>query len=72
MKTYRKGDVPPTDDFALYRKKHLTQAVRIEGRFRVETDEGPLECGDGYLALDSRGYPYPIDAEEFAAIYEPA
>lgn len=72
MSMYRKGDIPSTEHFRLYRKRHLTQATRIDGPFRVETAEGPLDCQDGYLALDSRGYPYPIDAKEFAAIYEPA
>ena len=55
-----------------YRKRVLTHALRIEGPFTVETSEGPLHCEDGYLAVDARGYPYPIAADEFALIYEPA
>ncbi len=54
-----------------FRKKVLTQAVRIEGPFMVETSEGVLRCEDGWLALDQRGYPYPIAANEFDLIYEP-
>jgi hypothetical protein len=67
--TFARGAIPPTERFDLYRKRHLTHAVRIDGPFRVETAEGPLDCPDGWLALDSRGYPYPIAADEFAAIY---
>ena len=46
-----------------------TLAVRIEGPFKVQTPNGWVECPDGYLALDSRGYPYPIDKDEFDSIY---
>ena len=53
-----------------YRKKTLTTAVRIEGPFIVYTREGQLSCKDGYLAIDSGGFPYPIDREEFERIYE--
>lgn len=55
-----------------YRKKVLTSALRVEGPFTVQTSEGPLTCADGFLAVDARGYPYPIAVEEFELIYEPA
>lgn len=67
--------------WALYRKTALTRAKRITGPFRVVTREstGPLNepfepfyCADGYLAIDSRGYPYAIAKAEFEAIYQPA
>jgi hypothetical protein len=35
------------------------------------TSEGTLRCQGGYLAIDSRGYPYPIADEEFQRIYAP-
>lgn len=54
-----------------YRKKVLTSAHRIGGPFVVETSEGPLRCEDGWLAVDARGYPYPIADDEFRLIYEP-
>ena len=54
----------------LYRKTSLTKAIRIDGTFTVETSEGFLTCRDGYLAMDIRGYPYPIAADEFEMIYE--
>ncbi len=55
-----------------YRKVSLTHALKIDGPFTVETSEGSLSCSDGYLAVDARGYPYPIATDEFALIYEPA
>ena len=69
MESFKKGNLA-TLNRPYYHKKHLTQATRIEGPFEVETTEGELVCQDGYLAVDSRGYPYPIDKEEFEAIYE--
>ena len=53
-----------------YRKKILTKAVRVEGEFVVQTAEGPITCRDGYLCVDVRGFPYPVDREEFDLIYE--
>jgi len=53
-----------------FRKKVNTNMLRIDGPFVVETSEGPLFCQDGYLAVDARGYPYPIAADEQALIYE--
>jgi len=71
MKTYKKGNlITITLNWSYYHKKHLTQAHRIVGPFEVETTEGKLTCQDGYLAIDSRGFPYPIDKEEFETIYE--
>ena len=55
-----------------YRKAVLTSATRIHGPFAVETSEGMMTCQDGYLAVDARGYPYPIATDEFELIYEPA
>lgn len=69
--TYTRGEVEQlVTDWPEYRKKTTTRATRIEGEFAVKTSEGTLTCKDGYLAVDSRGWPYPIDREEFEAIYE--
>lgn len=68
MKKYSKDNLPQ-EGWKTYRKKRLTDAMRIEGPFEVETTEGVLVCKDGYLAIDSRGFPYPIDKEEFEQIY---
>ena len=66
------GKVPGVpEEWPRYRKRTLTAALRIDGPFVVDTDEGPLTCRDGWLALDARGFPYPIAADEFDLIYEP-
>lgn len=62
------SSLKPTE-WGLYQKKRLTQAIRIERPFQVETRRGPLTCPDGYLALDSDGWPYPIAKDEFEKIY---
>lgn len=54
-----------------YQKQVPTKAVKIDGAFDVETSEGRLSCEGGYLALDARGYPYPIATDEFELIYKP-
>lgn len=61
----------PDGEWAEYRKHAITKAVRVEGPFVVNTSEGVLTCQDGYLAIDARGYPYPIATEEFELIYQP-
>ena len=64
---------PPGLEFAHYRKTTTVRAARIDGPFEVQTiHDGLVTCRDGWLAIDSHGYPYPIAAEEFARIYEPA
>jgi len=62
----------PAEGFQTYRKASLTKAHRVDGPFVVETSEGPLTCQDGFLCIDARGYPYPVAADEFKLIYEPA
>jgi len=57
------------DTWQAFRKHAVTRAVRIQGPFTVQTSEGPLHCEDGWLALDARGFPYPIAAQEFTLIY---
>lgn len=73
MKTYSKKELPihqKDGQWEFYHKKITTQAIRIEGAFKVITIEGELTCKDGYLALDASGYPYPIEAKEFNKMYE--
>lgn len=60
----------PTEGWHTYQKTALTKATRIVGPFTVNTSEGLLSCEDGYLAVDARGYPYPIATDEFTLIYE--
>jgi len=52
-----------------YQKRVSTRAIKIDGPFSVDTSEGLLNCKDGYLAIDARGYPYPIATDEFHLIY---
>lgn len=59
-------------DWKLYVKTVPTRMMRIKGPFRVMTTESenePFYCEDGYLAVDARGYPYAIAAEEQEKIY---
>lgn len=73
MTTYSTQALPSDPaTWPLWRKTALTRALRMDGPFTVETSEGPLSCADGYLAVDARGYPYPIAADEFDLIYEAA
>src|SRR5271170_2651907 len=70
---YTKDNLRPAfmaDDWKLYRKSHLTQAVRIIGPFEVQTKEGKLRCPDGYLAVDADGWPYPIGSADFERMYD--
>lgn len=63
-------DKLPEGEWQTFRKTALTSMLRIDGPFEVETSEGTLRCEDGWLAIDRRGYPYPIAADEQALIYE--
>jgi len=54
-----------------YCKISPIKAVRMNVPFTVVTREGALSCGDGYLAVDSKGYPYPIEKDEFERTYSP-
>lgn len=67
------GDLRP-ETWREWQKKVATRAIRVSGPFRVMTSESenePFLCEDGYLAVDARGYPYAIAADEFALIYAP-
>lgn len=71
MQTFSTENLPSKPiGWPLYRKTALTRALRIEGPFTVQTSEGPLHCKNGYLAVDARGYPYPIAKDEFVKIYQ--
>ena len=67
--TFDKNNLPE-GEWRSFRKKVDTRMVRIDGPFVVNTSEGPLTCKNGWLAIDARGYPYPIDDEEKELIYE--
>lgn len=63
-------DSLPDGEWREFIKVVPTKMIRISGPFFVETSEGRLGCKDGWLAVDKRGYPYPIAADEQALIYE--
>jgi hypothetical protein len=75
MANFSKDALPPKDTFKTYRKTTLT---KIAGPFpapvTVTTREGKLVSTTeaAYVAIDSGGWPYPIAASEFEAIYEEA
>lgn len=63
-------DILPSGEWKNYRKRVLMRAIRIDGPFSVKTKEGTLSCQDGYLALDSAGWPYTISASDLEQMYE--
>ena len=67
--TYSKNNLP-VGDWQIYKKKVNTKMIRIDGPFTVETSEGDLSCEEGWLAIDARGYPYPLADKEKQLIYE--
>lgn len=62
----------PAAEFSPWVKRTVTLAKRISGPFRVQTREGVLRCENGWLAVDSHGWPYPIAHDEFTEIYRSA
>lgn len=62
----------PDGEFSRFSKRYLTRAQRINGPFAVLTRDGRVDCPDGYLALDHANNPYPIAADEFVRLWEPA
>jgi hypothetical protein len=70
---HRIGTLPKQSDpiWTLHQKKVPTRMIRIDGPFEVETKEGRLKCLDGWLAVDSAGFPYPISASDYDDMYEP-
>lgn len=66
-----RDSVPGEARFQRFRKTYRPLATRMAGSFACLTSEGNVAaCDDGWLAIDSQGFPYPIGADEFAATYE--
>ena len=59
---YTKDNLPDRSNFEPYVKCGVTYMMRIKGPFAVNTLEGVMTCQDGFLAIDAKGNPYPIDA----------
>ena len=56
-------------EFEQYEKRTPVRAVKIEGEFSCDTVHGHRTSRTGYLAIDSEGFPYPIDKVVFNATY---
>ena len=74
MRLFWKGkfgeSLPPAYEFKEYALTGWRWASRIHGPFAVETREGNIaKCEDGYLVMDSEGYPHPVEKEEFEKVY---
>lgn len=66
-------DTLPTGQWARYRKTGTTEMRPITGPAVVETMEGPYTLPDGwrgFVAIDTAGYPYPVDAGVHRVSYE--
>lgn len=48
------------DGWQEYVKVTPTRMVRMSGAFACVTQEGRVECEDGFLAVDAEGFPYPV------------
>jgi hypothetical protein len=60
----------PKGEYSTFRKIYRPKAIRMSGPFSCLTGEGNVaSCEDGWLAIDSRGHPYPIGAAEFESTY---
>lgn len=72
--TYTRDNLP-TEGWANWRKTQLTQMKPLAGPCEIVTQEGSVTVPDGwqgFLAIDSGGYPYPVAGDVHAATYEPA
>lgn len=70
---YAQGTLPEGAPWRRYRKRSQTVATYVEGPFNISTREGSLTLPEGwrgYVALDTHGYPYPIELDEFRNIYQ--
>lgn len=72
MRRFTHDELPPREEFSLYRKQRHTPALRIHEPFiAVTVDGNEAHCEDGWLAVDAAGYPYPIAKDVFGSEYEP-
>lgn len=71
MRIFEKGVMPELTglEFKWFRKRPLTRAAFVAGEFQCETPHGIVVGKDCWVAIDAHGYPYPITADEFSAIY---
>jgi hypothetical protein len=63
----------PEGEWRSYLNTVPRRMVAVEGPLVVKTREGIYRLGrewQGFIAVDSYGFPYPIAADEHARIYE--
>lgn len=71
---FSKSNLPDESDprWTFHQKRVPTRMLRVEGPFSVDTGSGIAAYLDGgWVAVDSRGIPYPIAPEEYELSYEP-
>lgn len=72
MRLWTRDDLPE-GEWREYRKAQPTRMIRMTEPFACKTVDGNhAVCSDGWLAVDSQGHPYPVDASEHEASYKPA
>ncbi len=62
----------PDRIFTRYQKTYSPMAIKMDAPFTCVTLEGNIvNCDDGWLVVDSHGFPYPVDRLEFEKTYKP-
>lgn len=61
----------PSGELKRYQKTYEPRAIKMNGPFTCATLEGNIaRCEDGWLVVDSQGFPYPVDRIEFETTYK--
>jgi hypothetical protein len=68
---FDRSNVAESGEFEEFVRIGTVKARRMTGPFTCVTLHGVTTCDDGWLAVDSGGWPYPIAAAEFDRIYKP-
>jgi len=66
-------DTLPEGGWREYKQRGTRWMLPATGPLVVVTKEGAYSLGgdwSGFIAVDTCGYPYPVDAEEHALTYE--
>lgn len=69
MEPHYTRDCLPDDGWEEFSRSNTTKMVRIDGPFTITTKGEEVRCEDGWLALDSDGDPYPVDAQVHRTSY---
>lgn len=66
---FSKDKLPNFKNAEHYQLKYPVHAFRIPKPFRVKTAVGSMLCEDGYLMVNSEGYPIAITKKDFEKRY---